>query len=464
MLRKRFFIRVLIAFILISGNVSFSQEQMPKSEKKPVEAGKPLDVFITDSTKSKGASEPVPGAEITVEQGTPVIIKSASAPEKVELASEKIERRIYVNLAGAGVFSSDFPKPVLIPKIGLGATFGFFGISIDGQAFNSSPEFDFNRYLEPVRSVLSVSVQRENNSNLLLGISPYLNFGIIKTFTIQTGLGIRYLIQNGASVSAVYEKEPPFQVLKLPEEDATRNLIMLEPNIRAMFGKPENLLRFYFEVAYSIPTGANEYNFISRDLTGVVRDGKIIIDALLKSPLVTEKTIAIPGYMTLGFGISVNLFRKNSVLSKEPRSNGKKALDAFITATTKSTVSSEPVPGAEIIVEFIEASPSAKSNGIYIPDTAQEKPQKGKKITSSNDKGEVQLIVPEEQFKKLPEEFYLKFTIKPKGPNKYPVENNSVVVKVKKSDGPKFEFEVTFERNNVKTNKGTFAVNAKAQT
>ncbi len=151
----------------------------------------------------------------------------------------------------------------------------------------------------------------------------------------------------------------------------------------------------------------------------------------------------------------------------------KKALDAFITATTKSTTRSEPVPGAEIIVEIVKTSSTTKNRGIYIPDTAQEKPQKSRAY--SNNKGEALFIVPAEQFKKLPGEFFLKFTIKPKDPGKFPVETNSVLVKVKKSNGPKYAFvitwqEVTSEKGNVKaskrgtTNKGTFAVNSKAQT
>ncbi|GEM_PF-1355119 len=157
--------------------------------------------------------------------------------------------------------------------------------------------------------------------------------------------------------------------------------------------------------------------------------------------------------------------------SKQP-ADVKKPLDAFINPTTKSTTRIEPVPGAEIIVEIVETSSTTKNRG-YIPDTAQEKPQKGK--TYSNSKGEAIFIVPAEQFKKLPGEFYLKFTIKPKDPDKFPVVTNSVRVKVKKSDGPKYAFvitwqEVSSEKGNIKarssgtTNKGTFAVNRKAQT
>lgn len=118
----------------------------------------------------------------------------------------------------------------------------------------------------------------------------------------------------------------------------------------------------------------------------------------------------------------------------------------FAQDNTKSMQISEPVPGAEITVEQVPGPIIIKSSG------------------KTNQKGEFTLILNSEQLQKLPNEFQLKFTIKPKDPIKYPVENNSAIVKVKKSDGPKFVFVVTFQKSTVKTNKGTFAVNAKAQT
>lgn len=106
---------------------------------------------------------------------------------------------------------------------------------------------------------------------------------------------------------------------------------------------------------------------------------------------------------------------------------------------------SEPVPGAEITVEQVPGPTIIKS-----------------KLTT-NDKGEFTLVVTPDQFKKLPDEFKLKFTIKPKDQNKFPAESNSVVVKVKKSDGPKFVFVITWQKSTTKTNKGMFAINPKAQ-
>lgn len=156
--------------------------------------------------------------------------------------------------------------------------------------------------------------------------------------------------------------------------------------------------------------------------------------------------------------LNANLFSQET---KQP----KKALDAFTTATTKSADTNEPVPGAEITVEQVPGSTIIKPAGGGESGPA-EKTQfdvilKSKLFT--NDKGEFTLQVSPDQFKKLPEEFILKFTIKPKDINKYPVKSNIAKVKVKKSYGPKFSFTVTWQKPLTKeTTRGSFNVNPKS--
>jgi len=122
--------------------------------------------------------------------------------------------------------------------------------------------------------------------------------------------------------------------------------------------------------------------------------------------------------------------------------------------TTESIVKSEPVPDAEIIVELV----NMEIVGLGF--------EKKKNIEcKSNEKGEFSFSFQKEQLQKLPEEFQLKFTIKPKDPSRFPVENNSVVIKVKKSEGPKFTFVVKYQKpTKTKSNKGYFAISSKAQT
>lgn len=432
---KKFFIKVLIALIIISINATFSQES--KSKIKSVDAIKPLNAFIKDPTKSKVAAELIPGVEITVDQGP---------SEEVELICEKIERRIFVTLGGARGFSTDFSKPVLIPQIaqiGLDAICGFLGFCIDGQAFNSSSEFDFNRYLDPIRSVLSVSVQRGNNSNILLGISPYLNFGT-EAFKIQPGIGTKYLIQNGASVTAVYEKDPTFQVLKLPEKNARRNLVMLEPNIRIMIGKPENTLQFYIKAAYNIPADDNEYNFTTRDLTGVVRDGRINTDALLKSSQVINKAVAIPKYMTFGLGISVNLTPGKDLirLSGRPASglqDKENPQTEKEKETTRSGIEAIIVPNTKVLIELLPG-------------------EKG--TINTNEEG--QFAISFSDIKSIQGEhssvIKIRFTVMPDNKFKFSSIKNEVEKILSKTDGPFYVFTLMYINDGSQGARGWFDV------
>jgi len=67
-----FYLALLAGFVLFN-SIDFSQET--KDQKKA------LDAFITATTKSVEKSEPVPGAEITVEKVKPKQVKSAAGGE-----------------------------------------------------------------------------------------------------------------------------------------------------------------------------------------------------------------------------------------------------------------------------------------------------------------------------------------------------------------------------------------------
>lgn len=155
-----------------------------------------------------------------------------------------------------------------------------------------------------------------------------------------------------------------------------------------------------------------------------------------------------------------------SLAYSQETKGGKKALDAFINATTKAAT--EPVPGAQITVEQVR--PKTGTRGMVT--TGEEMDIVGlgfekKILCNSNEKGEFSFNLPFEQFENLPNEFHLKFTIRPKDPTKFPVTTNSVILKVNKPASPKLEFVVAYEKPDTKStgtgNKGTFAVNSKAQ-
>jgi len=159
-------------------------------------------------------------------------------------------------------------------------------------------------------------------------------------------------------------------------------------------------------------------------------------------------------YLTLLVGF---VLLNNEAFSQETKDQ-KKALDAFITATTKSVEKSEPVPGAEITVEQVPGPIVVK-----------------KCVTDKNGEFSVSIEEIELAYKKIERtgsskiasssnEINLQITVKPKDPTKYSTLTNTVIMKVKKSDGPKFVFVITWQKSTTKTNKGAFAINPKAQS
>ena len=107
----------------------------------------------------------------------------------------------------------------------------------------------------------------------------------------------------------------------------------------------------------------------------------------------------------------------------------------FTSSTSKLYVSipGEPVPGAEILVE-------QEPNDVPI--------QVAPCVT--NNEGEISFTIPSDQFKKLPDKFQLKVTIKPKDPAKYVLTRgakNTMIFKFKKSDGPNIRLILSWQEN-----------------
>ncbi len=142
----------------------------------------------------------------------------------------------------------------------------------------------------------------------------------------------------------------------------------------------------------------------------------------------------------------------------------KKALDAFINATTKSSTQT-PVSDAEIIKATV-----ILPDGIYIPDKApSEKTQfdvilKSRILTDKN--GEFSITITQDQFKFIPDTntFHLKLKIKPPKDFKGVYDSDEATVKLKQKDGPTYKLILNWIPSETKSNKGTFAVSAKAQT
>lgn len=139
--------------------------------------------------------------------------------------------------------------------------------------------------------------------------------------------------------------------------------------------------------------------------------------------------------------------------SQETKSD-KKALDAFISATTKSILG-DPIADATIIVEQIK--PIGENNINFLIKEKNHFDVIAKTKYKTNIKGEFSIKLTDEQMEKLPDDFQLKFVVKPHKPEFYKVMTNTLIMETSKENGPVFDFVLTYQKD-TKTNKGAFII------
>lgn len=273
----------------------------------------------------------------------------------------------------SGGFFPGSSQPVLIPQIGLDARLGVVGFRVSGQYFKTSPDFNLDGYLIPVKSEITITDRKKTNSNVVVGLEPYFNIGK-KFVSIQPGVALNYLMQKGATANVVYYQTPATPILTYPEGDSKHNLLMVEPNFRVSLGHPGNLLRVYVQAGYTIPLGSKEYSYTYRKLTNVIdAAGKVDIKALQSASVINTTETVIPSFASAGVGIE---FRVGDGLyprkrpgrikySTFPVDNGiresglKKTESTSLTNTSLEDIgdgdeiksNGEPVTGFEIYIE-----------------------------------------------------------------------------------------------------------------
>ncbi len=222
--------------------------------------------------------------------------------------SEKGSNNFNMQLGVSTPFGLPENSSSIIPQIGLDFNMNKFGIRTTGQFFKTSPEFDINAYLAPLSSYITQTGVKEKSSNILLGISPYLNLPVKKNFTLQTALGLKYLIQNRATSTVVYTQDPALSILNFPVGDAKTSSFIIDPSIRAVFGKAFNPLRFYVEAGYALALSSKESTYSYRDLTGVfLPDGTIDPDMLDMAKTITGTEEVMPSSLWIGIGLELNI-------------------------------------------------------------------------------------------------------------------------------------------------------------
>jgi hypothetical protein len=210
---------------------------------------------------------------------------------------------------------------------------------------------------------------QENNSNVFLSLAPYYGFGN-KSFTLQAGLGLKYLMQKAASTKADYTAKPTTIMLDYSVPQAKTSLFLIEPNLRTVFGKRGNPLRFYLEAGYIMPSGKTEFNYTTRgDLTTLIdsKTGLLNTKYLDASKAVTQTGNFMKGFMTVGAGILWNLSpdKKLTENAQMPTVNNYGVNDDGI----KRTVPKDDKPQ-----KYIAPQALSPANGTMITESDSKKP------------------------------------------------------------------------------------------
>lgn len=261
----------------------------------------------------------------------------AFQPAYAQSESEK-GTSINLQLGASTPFGLPANSSAIIPQIGIDFNFGQFGLRANGEFFKTSPEFDIRGYLTPLGSLIT---QRGNDqhSNMIFGLSPYLNLSL-KGFTLQPSLGINYLMQNGADITASYGNLGAGSILNATGGDLKRSAVILAPSIRALLGEANKALRFFAEAGYSMPVGIKEYKITSRNLDGVIRpDGSIDADLMEMGTTISHTEKILPSSFIIGVGIELNLAGRKKGGSKVCGSYG-----AIINKPSKNSVTKSNKP------------------------------------------------------------------------------------------------------------------------
>ncbi|MCX7589788.1 MAG: hypothetical protein N2Z85_02520 [Patescibacteria group bacterium] len=123
----------------------------------------------------------------------------------------------------------------------------------------------------------------------------------------------------------------------------------------------------------------------------------------------------------------------------QENNSGKKAIDAFISATTKSSVTDFSVSNAKIIID-LKPGPS------------------GSCTTNNSGSFAINFSNLEEVQGKESKFININFTIIPPKDFIYITENKTINIKIDKSEGPFYEFILKFKKHNSNSNNGSFVI------
>jgi hypothetical protein len=231
------------------------------------------------------------------------------------------------------------------PNAGIEVSWGNFGLGLDASTFSTMPDFDFNAYVAPLKSLDFLTISGSNTNwrstsisfgpsyTIPLGISkPIPGVGIVVKKN-RPGAAITLSIKGGLS----FNETPDFSVIV---NSTQKKIAFYTPSAdykkTALTIKPSAVFSYWFSnnvavsanVQYAMQTGQTAFTSGYKDLTNVSLATPLSPDQFIKNistaPNITSATVGPDKYLSFGIGITYCFGKKgwdgsvkgNSIQSK----------------------------------------------------------------------------------------------------------------------------------------------------
>lgn len=217
------------------------------------------------------------------------------------------------------------------PNAGLEISWGNFGLGIEGSTFNTLPNYDFDAYTAPLKTLDFVSISGVNSfwksTSIVFGPSFSVPLGISKPIPgvgivvkkNRPGAALTFSIKGGITLN----EAPNFTVVNnssrttiasyLMPTDYNRNVLTLKPSVVLSYWISQSIA-LSANVQYAMQATQPPVKTAQKDLTNISRTAVISPDQLTKilseAPTISSATIGPDKYLSVGVGLTISLQRK----------------------------------------------------------------------------------------------------------------------------------------------------------
>ena len=209
------------------------------------------------------------------------------------------------------------------PNAGIEVSWGNFGLGLDASTFTSMPDFDFNAYAAPLKSLdfLTVAGSNSNWKSTSITFGPSYTLKIVKPIP-SIGIVVKHnrtLASVAVSVKGgiTMNEAPNFSVVNNVSRtyiasysspaDYNLNAFTIKPSVVFSYFLTENLA-VSANVQYAMQTGQTAFRSAHKELTNISIAPPISPDQFTKNistaPIINTSTVGPDKYFSFGVGLT----------------------------------------------------------------------------------------------------------------------------------------------------------------